>query len=36
MGRRFVLVLQGFGTYDFEAVESNLNVAGRLELQLRL
>lgn len=36
MGRRFVLVLQGFGTYDFEAVESNLNLAGRLELQLRM
>lgn len=36
MGRRFVLVLQGLGTYDFDAVESNLNVAGRLELQLRM
>jgi hypothetical protein len=36
MGRRFVLVLQGFGTYDFEAVESNVNLAGRFELQLRM
>jgi len=36
MRRRFVLVLQGIGTYDFDLEDSNVNVAGRVELQLRL
>jgi hypothetical protein len=34
--RRFVVVLQGVGSYDFELDDSKVNLAGRLELQLQL